>query len=107
MQLWSFARLELGLDTDEFYALTPRWFDALCRRHEQMTEDSEFMIAQLTSCVVNFSMGAPKEPVHPRDLMPSQIRRTVSDPAISQKHKRRKRIDIAEEARKTMEHFMQ
>lgn len=106
MNLWSFARLELGLETSEFYAMTPRWFDALRRRHESMTEDREFLIAQLTSYVVNFSYRPPKEQVHPKDLMPSLMRKQVGAEPL-RKHKRRRRSMVASEVRMMMTHFMQ
>lgn len=33
MSLWAFARVELGLSTDEFWTLTPREFSFLAQRY--------------------------------------------------------------------------
>jgi hypothetical protein len=71
--MWSIAIYDLSLTPEQFFALTPRQFDALAKRHERRMEHDEFMLAQLTSCLVNFSMCRPKESVTPKDFMPSQF----------------------------------
>jgi hypothetical protein len=71
--MWAVARFDLSLTSDEFYALTPRQFDALVKRHERKNEHIEFLFAQLTSYGINFSMCRPQEPTSPRDFMPSQF----------------------------------
>lgn len=63
--------MELGLSDAEFYALTPRQLNALILRKEIAEQRPEFMLAQLTACVVNFSQARPKRPSQPRDFMPS------------------------------------
>jgi hypothetical protein len=52
--------------------LTPRQLDALVKRHERATQEREFLFAQMTSCIVNFSMVRPQEPVSAADFMPSE-----------------------------------
>jgi hypothetical protein len=71
----------------------------------RQVEDWEFLFAQLTSCVINFSQRSPKEPVQVKDLMPSQMRKR--EPEMNVQHiKRRRRAVIAEEASRVMTHFM-
>jgi hypothetical protein len=74
------------------------------RRRLRRVEDGEFMFAQLTAYVINFSMCRPKEPVAIKDLMPSQWARQQSRP--QPKRKRRSRAVIAQELRGVMAHFM-
>jgi hypothetical protein len=97
------ARIDLGLQSDEFYELTPRQLDALIKRQERATWNTEFMLAQLTSCVVNFSMSHPKKALEARDFMPSEW---AKNPPVEKKPKRRKRQLIATEIRATMENWM-
>ena len=75
MQLWSHARIDLGLTDEEFYDLTPRQIDALSKRFRERTVEQEFLFAQLTTYVVNFSRWPPKEPAGPKDFMPSEMRK--------------------------------
>lgn len=70
--MWSRAVYDLRLTPSQFYALTPRQYHALMQRRERETEHAEFMAAQIAAQVVNFSMCHPKDPVRPRDFMPSQ-----------------------------------
>lgn len=72
MRYWAVARYDLGLTSEEFFECTPRQLDALIQRHERSRQDQEFLFAQLTACVVNFSRAHPKEPIAPKDLMPSE-----------------------------------
>ncbi len=102
MQMWAHAHIELGLTADAFYDLTPRQYDALAKRKERFLEANEFMLAQLTSAVVNFSHRAPKETTKPRDFMLSQFR--VKSPA--ERPKRRSRKTIADEFRAVIANFM-
>jgi hypothetical protein len=72
LRLWSVARYDLGLSKEEFYQLNPRQLDALIKRKEQEDADKQFLFAQLTSAVINFSMCHPTEPTKPADFMPSE-----------------------------------
>ena len=83
-RLWSLARYDLGLSTEEFYDLTSGQLDALMRRREREIEESEFMSAQIAACVVNFSMSRPEKAVSTVEFMPSHFRR---------KQERAKRVD--------------
>lgn len=95
----------MGCSRKEFYDLQPVEIHRLTGRYKRQREEREFLFAQLTSCVVNFSMRAPKEMVKPVDLMPSQIRKAENArPATAAR--RRKRADVAKEARSVMQHFM-
>lgn len=97
------GRYDLGLTSEEFYTLQPRQLDALIKRHEREKQETEFLSAQIASCIVNFSMAHPKKPLQPRDFMPSEWakRKPTED-----KPKRRARQMIATEVRATMENWL-
>jgi hypothetical protein len=97
------ARYDLRLSSDEFYALTPRQLDGLAKRHQRATEEREFLFAQLASCVVNFSMCHPKDPVKASDFMPSEWVKKVQP--VKRKRMRDPQV-IAEEIRNTMNAIM-
>jgi hypothetical protein len=101
-RLWSLAVYDLRMSTEQFYALTVGQLDSLLRRREREIQEAEFMPAQLTACVVNFSMVHPKESLSAKDFMPSAWRNEV----VAKKPRRRKRQIIAAEIQATMEHFM-
>ena len=61
------------------------------------------MLAQLTACVVNFSMAHPKKLLGARDFMPSEWVKTL--PAKG-KLKRRRRQVIATEIRDVMANWL-
>lgn len=99
---WAVARYDLGLSSDEFFDCTPRQLDALIKRHERSKQEQEFLFAQLTSCVVNFSMAGPKKPSEPKDFMPSEW---IKHPVATFK-RRRKRQLIATELRNVMQNWL-
>jgi hypothetical protein len=101
--LWSVARYDLRLSSAEFYRLTPRQLDALIKRQEHGIRHSEFMLAQLTACVANFSMSHPKKPVDAKDFMPSEWAKVAEK---EPKAKKRSRHAIAGEIRATMDAWM-
>jgi hypothetical protein len=103
--LWSFARINLGLSSTEFFALTPKQFGHLSNRHKYQVEHEEFLFGQLTSWVASTGFKSPKDPTTAKDFMPSMFGRD-DKPAQVIKLKRRKRSTIAMEARATMAHFM-
>jgi hypothetical protein len=110
-RLWSLAVYDLRLTTAEFYDLTVGQLDALIRRRERDIEEREFMPAQIAACVVNFSMGRPKEPVSTKDFMPSEwAKNPDSDahtPARGWKRMTPKRRElVATEIRASMEMLM-
>src|SRR6202042_2926983 len=72
LHLWSCARYDLHLSSEEFYALTPRQFDALIKRHRHTVESNELLLGQLTSWVANTGFRSTEKPTHPHDFMPSQ-----------------------------------
>jgi hypothetical protein len=88
---WSRGRYDLGLTSDEFYSLTLRQLSALVKRHEQAREHQDAMLAQLTSCVINFSYRAPQKPTTWQDLMPGEKyrkERSSQRPRMTKKHRR-------------------
>ena len=66
------GRFHLHLTDAEFFALTPRQFHLLLDRHREMTEHQEFLAGIVASAVANFSLGAPKQPLRPKDFMPTR-----------------------------------
>ena len=69
--MWAQARYDLGLTTEEFWRLTPRMFHMLYARHREALLHREMVAAFTTAAVINFSMGAPKQPVPPVRFMPN------------------------------------
>ena len=69
--MWAQARYDLGLTTEEFWRLTPRMYHMLFARHREALLHREMVAAFTTAAVVNFSMGAPKQPVPPVRFMPN------------------------------------
>lgn len=90
--MWSIAVHDLYLTSETFYSLTPRQYDALVKRLERKREHDEFMLAQLTSSVINFSMCRPRESVKPQDLMPSQRGKTPQPKKVRITKARKKAI---------------
>lgn len=80
--------------------MTPGEFADLVDLYEQQQKHKddllEFMLAQVTAAVVNCSMARPKEPVSPKDFMPS--RRGIEAKNIAN----RSREEIEAEIRATM-----
>lgn len=70
--MWAIARYDLHISSDDFYSLTPRKFDALIKRLERAQQHSDYMLAQIVSYGVNFSMCHPKDSVRPEDFMPGE-----------------------------------
>lgn len=95
------ARYDLGLSSAEFYSLQPRQLDALISRYERDKHGTEFLFAQLGCLVANFSQARPKEPIEPRDLMPSEW----AKPKHRTQSRLRPRSFIATEIRGVMEGF--
>jgi hypothetical protein len=60
------------------------------------------MFAQLTAFTVNFSMGRPKQPMEPKDFMPSEWAKIQ----VEETPKRRSRKLIATEVRGVMDILM-
>ena len=83
----------LGLSDEEFYRLTPHQYYVLLKRHENLHKDrrwhAEWLTGVLASTIVNWSMGAPKEPWQPKDF-PLRLLRDKDD--LKPKRINRKRI---------------
>ncbi|ADW69014.1 UBA domain-containing protein [Granulicella tundricola] len=78
MSWWVTATLELGLSSEQFYDLTPRQFQALCKRYQNNRETvrnhTELMFGQLTSWVVNTGFRSYFEKFQiPAHFMPSLL----------------------------------
>ena len=80
MSLWSIGRYDLRLSESEFWALTPRQFDALLKRVEYHREHRELLNGVCTSALVNTSSvyksamctDNPPGMTSPADFMPSR-----------------------------------
>jgi hypothetical protein len=98
MNFWSAAVYDLKLTPDEFYALTPRQYDALLKRHKSSTERSEFMLGQITSWIANTGFRTAKEPTTPFDFMLSRQQQNTKKEApkrVRMSAKRRHNIGLA------------
>jgi hypothetical protein len=84
------ARYDLHLSDDDFYALTPRQFDALLKRKKVETVASEFLLAQLTSWVANSGFRSTVKPTKPQDFMPSEWQKTPTNPKRPRMTKKRR-----------------
>jgi hypothetical protein len=102
MHFWSIARSYLRLSDDEFFAMTPRQFDALLKQRKSQVnskrEHFEFMLGQLTSWVANTGFRTAKEQTKATDFMPSEWRKKASNMSSSTRRKRmtkKRRREIA------------
>jgi hypothetical protein len=96
------ARYDLRLSDEDFYALTPRQFDALLKRKRVETVNQEFLAAQLTSWVANTGFRAADKPTKAQDFMPSEWARTTRSSTHSDKRTRmtkKRRAEIADSIR--------
>jgi hypothetical protein len=79
LEAWANARQVLSLTTSEWLFLTPRMVQLLSQHHLESVRQNEWMLAQIASSIINWSMGAPRTPVkpdqfmlHPWDKLPEQ-----------------------------------
>ena len=70
--MWAFARYEIGLKSDEFYAMTPRQFHALADQYRWNQERSELLFAQLAAVTHNTGFRTTEKPLEVQDFMPSR-----------------------------------
>jgi hypothetical protein len=94
-RLWSIARYDLQLTSQEFYSLTPRQLDALIKRRERETQEREFLFAQLASVTANFGFHAPKEPISTKDFMPSEWARGNVKVVKRKRMTKKRRAEVA------------
>lgn len=60
----------MGLETEEFWRLTPRQFKALVDRLEQKLQREDYRPALICSVLANINRGKRKKPYTPKDFMP-------------------------------------
>ena len=89
--MWSCARYDLHLSDEDFFALTPRQFDALLKRHKHKVESNELLFGQLTSWVVNTGFRALEKPTSTEDFMPSRWKKRSAAASSTTKPKRMSR----------------
>lgn len=96
------ARIDFGMDLEEFLDITPRFFDALLQkdkaRAKRAQEMTEIMGAQIVAMVRSCGFVQFKEPMAAREFMPSEW----DKPQVAKKTKRRSRAAIADEYRAVM-----
>lgn len=68
MNLWSFARADLGLGEAEFWSSTLRMLYWLGRRLCERRHREEYLFAQLCAIGINYSMQAPRKPARVEDF---------------------------------------
>lgn len=83
--MWSAARIDLGLSSEEFWGLCPRQLLALLKRQKLQLHRAEFGPAMITATLVNL-VQRPKKPASPMDFMPSMQRKGPRKPAKSVEH---------------------
>jgi hypothetical protein len=100
----AFARIELRLSLAEFYASTPRQFDAMARAHRRArrreVQHIEFLFGQLTAMVANTGFRGWKEVRTTDEFMPSRHKGKVAKP------KRINRQAVAKKLRENMAWLM-
>ena len=98
---WSTARCVLRLSDEEFYAITPRQYSLLLRRHEELVKHQEvqtgILAATFANYTANWSMAPPKRglQLQPADFMPS----VLTERAARQPRRRRRKSDFNDRAR--------
>lgn len=80
--MWAIAVHDLCLSTEQFYGLTPRQFHLLAEAHRRHLSHMEMLPAYTTAAVINYSLGAPDEPVQPTRFMP-HWRQPKSAPSVT------------------------
>lgn len=68
-EAWANARQILGLSDREWLSYTPRMVQLLSEYHLERIRQTEWMLAQICSAVVNFSMSAPKPSARTESFM--------------------------------------
>jgi hypothetical protein len=68
-EAWANARQILGLSDREWLSYTPRMVQLLSEYHLERIRQTEWMLAQVCSSVVNWSMSAPRSPIRPETFM--------------------------------------
>lgn len=68
--LWAFGTLDLGLDSDRFWALSPRQFFALVERSNQRLRQSMIGTSQICSLLANIHRPEGHRPYTVEDYLP-------------------------------------
>lgn len=79
VEAWANAHECLRMAEDEWLDSTPRMVQVLSRYRLESLRQGEWMLAQIGSLIVNWSMGAPKSPVKTSDFMLHPWADTESD----------------------------
>ena len=74
LDLWAIGRYDLGLSDEDFGSLTPALFEALLIRRTAETKQDYLRSGIVAAAVINSSMAAPKEPVHPIEFVPGETK---------------------------------
>lgn len=61
--MWSFARQTLGLDSEEFWGLTPREFAALTERYQEQQELLNYRAGIAPAAVYNVNRSKRTDPL--------------------------------------------
>ena len=89
----------LSLSDEEFYALTPRQYNLLLKRHEEQVKHTESLMGILAATFANYtanwSMTPPKHGLQkkPAEFMPSMIAEQVRQSRRSQRRFAQKRFN--------------
>ena len=66
---WASARQDLGLNEQEWLAMTPRMLQGLDMARLEQRREFELIIARLTAEMINHSACRPERPKRPREFM--------------------------------------
>ena len=93
--MWSTAVYDLALTPEYFYSITPRMYRQLMESRKAAIWRQEYMLGQLTACVVNFGFRRPKKALEPEAFMPSEWGKKGGVKLKRERMTRRKRERIA------------
>lgn len=73
------------LPAADLYEATPRQYDLMFEVHQGQQRHIEWQTGVIASAIANWSMGAPKEPMQPKDFPLPLLRGRESRPRINRK----------------------
>lgn len=81
MQLWSFARVNLRLNEEEFWSLTLAQLNVLAERYMERQQIEDARVGRICAVIANVNRDPKKHPraYQPRDFMPRKRERLTPD----------------------------
>lgn len=85
MTLWSVARIDLGLDEESFWRLTPALFAALWERHDRLLEQEDWRMGMIAAATLNAQRRKRGRAFKPADFMPRRPKRLPTPKQVHDK----------------------